>query len=155
MPWFESSHEERVEVETDLETTLRHFADPETIVASTEGVETAEIDGAVVHFVLKEQDHGVMKFQPSYRCRYTAEEAGVRWETLPGGNTDQSGRVRLSALPDGGTAIDFSEVVKVDLPVPQMMAPMLRPVVAAMGAKEIAGFLHRMVAALPSRGVRK
>jgi len=148
VPWFEGSHEETFTVPTSLEVTKQHFADPDTIVAHTADVASHHIDGGLVHFVLAKQDHGVVQFQGDYKCRYVLDGDVLRW-TAEGGNTDQSGEATFTAADDG-TEVAYREVVKVDLDVGKMMAPMLKPVMGPMIAHEIKEYLKRMRASLPS-----
>ena len=142
MPWFEGSHEETFTVPTDLGTTKQHFADPAVIAGNTEHLESYEVDGDVVHFVLALQDHGVVKFKADYRCAYTLEGDTLRWATA-GGNTDQSGEARFRAV-DGGTEVAYRETIKVDLDINAMMAPMLKPLMGPMMAHEVKEYLKRM-----------
>ncbi len=146
MSWFEGSHHETFTVPADLETTKAHFANIDTIAAHTEHLASYTKDGDVVHFVLDEQDHQVVKFTGDYRCRYVLEGNELVWTAL-GGNVDQSGKASFRAV-DGGTEVDYSETVKVDLAVNAMMAPMIKPLMGPMMAHEIKGFLKRMRKAL-------
>lgn len=146
MPWFEGTHTETRDLPVSADVAAAHFADPAAIVAATKDVERADIDGEVVHFLLKEEDHGVMKFQGDYRCRYTRDGNVVRWETLEG-NTDQSGEARFEPKGDG-CVLHYTETVKVDLQVPKMMAPMIKPVISALLANTITDFVKAMARSL-------
>lgn len=149
MAWFEGEHRESVTVAADRDRARAFFADPEAILAHSKDVESSRVEGETIHFVIKLQDHGVMKFQGRFACRYHApDEATVRWEPVGEGNTKQSGEAVFTALPGGGTRIDYRERVAIDLDVPGMMAPMLKPVVGPMVTYEIKEYLRRMTAAL-------
>jgi uncharacterized membrane protein len=149
MAWFEGTHTEAVTVGSDLSRVQAHFADLEAIIRHSSDVESAETEGDVVHFVLEPQDHGIVKFQGKYSCRYqVADDGAVRWETVGEGNTDQSGEARFTTLPEGGTRVDYRETVKIDLDVPAMMAPVLKPLIGQVLARAIKGYLRRMVADL-------
>ncbi|HHO54475.1 MAG TPA: hypothetical protein ENK18_27285 [Deltaproteobacteria bacterium] len=146
MAWFEGTHSESRQLDVDPTTAREHFADLDTIVAATKGVASAEIDGRTIHFVLEEEDHGVVKFQGDFHCTYTLEGDTLRWATREG-NLQQSGEARFTPAGDGVT-LDYTETVKVELGVPAMMAPMLKPVLAAVLAKEVKEYLGRMVTRL-------
>ena len=148
MAWFEGTHEETFTVAGDLQAVKRHFATPATIAAHTEHVESFGMDGDVAHFVLKLQDHGVVKFKADYRCRYTLDGDVLRWVSA-GGNLDQSGEARFRAV-DGGTEVAYRETVRVDLDVNAMMAPMMKPLMGPMLSHEIKEFVKRMRKALPA-----
>ncbi len=151
MTWFEGSHSETVTVNADLARARAFFADPAAVVAQTKDVESSTIEGDTVRFVLKLQDHGVMKFQGRYGCRYfVADDKTVRWEPVGEGNTKQSGEAVFTAIPGGGTRVDYREEVAIDLDVPGLMAPMLKPIIGPMVAYEMKEYLRRMVAALAS-----
>lgn len=148
MAWFEGSHTTTFTVPTDLATTRAHFADPATIVANTEHVASHTIaDDGTVHFVLAEQDHGVVKFKGDYRCRYVLDGDTLVW-TAEGGNTEQSGRASFAADGDG-TRVDYQETVRIDLDLPAMMVPMAKPLIGPMVGHEIKEYLKRMQKSLP------
>jgi hypothetical protein len=146
MPWFEGTHEETFVVARHIDVTKAHFADPATIAANTEHLERFEVQGDVVHFVLKLQDHGVVKFKADYSCRYQLEGSTVRWSSA-GGNTDQSGEAHFRVVEDG-TEVRYRETIKVDLDINAMMAPMLKPLMGPMLAHEIKEYVKRMKKAL-------
>ena len=145
MPWFEGSHDETRTLSADADAVRAHLQDPSSMIAATKGVEDASVSDGVVHFVMAEEDHGVVKFKGDYRCRYEAIDQGVRWSSLEGGNIDQAGEATVRALADGGCELSYRETVKIDLGVPGMMAPMLKPVIAPMLAGEIKSFVDRLV----------
>lgn len=148
MAWFEGTHAQSLVLNADLATAKAHFANLATIAANTGDLDRHQIEGDLLHFVLKAQDHaGVVKFQGDYRCRYTVEGDTVRW-TPAGGNVQQSGEARFKPLPDGKTALDYTETVKIDMDVPAMMAPMLSPLIGPMLTHEIKGFVGRMAGSL-------
>lgn len=148
MAWFEGTHAQSLVLDVGVEAAKAHFANLATIAANTGDLESHGIEGDVLHFVLKAQDHaGVVKFQGDYRCRYALEGDTLRW-TPVSGNVVQSGEARFKALPDGKTALDYTETVKVDMDVPALMAPMLAPLIGPMLAHEVKGYVGRMVASL-------
>lgn len=144
MAWFEGSYEHTVVVPGSVDKVAKHFADLSTIIAQTSDVERSNIEGDVIHFVLKAQDHaGIAKFQGDYRCRYTLSGDTLRWETLEG-NTQSSGTAKFTAS-GADTSVDYRETVKIDMDVPAMMAPMLRPLITQVLAHEIKGYVNRMI----------
>lgn len=146
MAWFENTYEDTRSLKCDAATAAAHFADTDVVVAATKGVEASTLEDGVLHLDLAEEDHGVMKFKGSYRCRYVQDGNTVRWETLDG-NVDQSGEARFEPAADGCT-MHYRETVKLDLDMPSMMAPMLRPVIAALISNEVKDYLKRITASL-------
>lgn len=148
MAWFEGTHTQSLVLDVGVDAAKAHFGDLAAIAAATNDLLRHEIDGDVLHFVLKPQDHvGVVKFQGDFRCRYTRDGDTIRWATIDG-NVNQAGEARFEARPDGKTALQYAETVKVDMDVPGLMAPMLGQLIGPMLAYEIKGFLGRMLAAL-------
>lgn len=148
MAWFEATHDETRSFALPPDVVRAHFADLKTIVAQSADLQTAEIDGDTVHFVTKEEEHaGVMKFQGRFSCRYRVEDGRLVWDTAPGSNMIQQGEARFVAK-GGGTELHYTETVKLDLDLPAMMVPMLRPVIAAMVSQGIQGYVKRMSASL-------
>lgn len=146
MAWFEGTHTETRTIAASPAAVLAHFADPAAILAQTKNLESSDVDGDVIHFVIKEEDHGVVKFKADYRCRYATGDDRVTW-TAVDGNLLQSGEARVEA--DGaGSKLTYTETLKIDLGVPAMMAPMLQPMIGPMLAGEAKEYVKRMVAAL-------
>ena len=148
MSRFEGSHTTTVTVTKPISAAIAHFADPETIVGHSENVASANVEGDTVHFVLTEQDHGITKFEGRYSCRYTADGNIVKWQTVGEGNFVQSGQATFTELDGGKTEIAYTEDLGIDLDVPAMMAPMLKPVISQVLAHEAKGFLGRMIKTL-------
>jgi hypothetical protein len=144
--WFEGSHSETFVVPRDLETTKAHFSNLGTIAAHTDSLERHAVEGEIIHFVLKLQDHGVVKFTGNYRCRYTLTGDTLRW-TPEGGNTKQSGEAVFRTVA-GGTEVVYREDLAVDLDVNALMAPMLGMVMGPMLAHEAKEYVRRMVKSL-------
>jgi len=147
MPWFEGTHTETRSFDGPLATVRDHFANPEVILANTKGLESSSVEDGVIHFVMEEEDHGVVKFKGEFRCKYELDGNTLRWTTLSDGNMKQSGTAVFSEK-DGGTSVDYSEKVEIDLGVPGMMAPMLKPVISALLGNEMKDYVKRMTAAL-------
>ncbi|MEZ4319223.1 MAG: hypothetical protein R3F61_17050 [Myxococcota bacterium] len=147
MPWFEGSHTESRTIAAPLATVRDHFANPASILANTKGVEDSSVDDGVIHFVMKEEDHGVVKFKGDFRCRYALEGDTLTWTPVGDGNMKQSGKATFTAKGDA-TVVDYSETVEIDLGVPGMMAPMLKPVISALLANEMKDYVKRMAASL-------
>ncbi|MEO0605450.1 MAG: SRPBCC family protein [Myxococcota bacterium] len=149
MAWMEGTHEETRTLPLSADAAAAYFSDPASILAATKGLESSEVDGETIHFVLAEEDHGVVKFKADYRCTYTRDGTTVKWGPQ-GGNLEQQGSATFTPDGDGQCTMQYSESLKIDLPVSSMMAPMLRPMLGPLVAKEIKGYLDRMVANLPS-----
>jgi len=121
-----------------------HFANPQTIIEHSNDVEEATVDGDVIHFTMKAQEHmGIGTFQSIYRCLYATTDNSVTWEPVGEGNTRQSGRAVFAAKGDG-TEVTYSETLSVDMDVPKMMAPMLKPVIGAVLSHEMKEYTKRM-----------
>lgn len=144
MPWFEGTHSETRTLKADAASVLAHIQNPQSIIDATKGVEKATLTDGVVHFQMEEEDHQVVKFKGDFQCRYETTENGVKWTSLDGGNMNQSGEAKVVAT-DGGCELHYTETAKIDLGVPAMMAPMLKPMIGPMIAKEIEGFVGRLV----------
>ena len=147
MPWFEGTHTESRTFDAPLATVRDHFANPEKILAHTKGLETSSVTDGVVHFVMEEENHGVATFKGDFRCRYVVEGDTVRWTPEGDGNMKQSGQATFSEK-DGKTVMDYTETIEIDLGVPGMMAPMLKPVISALLGNEMKDYVKRMASDL-------
>ncbi|MEN0066946.1 MAG: SRPBCC family protein [Myxococcota bacterium] len=150
MAWMEGTHEETRTLPLPADVAAAHFANPERILAATKGLESHEVEGHTIHFILEEEDHGVVKFKADYRCTYTLDGTTVRWAPTGEGNLQQSGEATFTPNDDGGCTLHYQESLKIDLPVASMMAPMLKPLLGPLVAKEIAAYLDRIVGSLPT-----
>ena len=147
MAWFEGTHTDTRQLDVPADRAAAHFADPKAILGATKGVESSTVEGGTIQFVLEEEDHGVVKFKGAYTCTYErVNDTTVRWSTSEG-NLKQSGEATFTET-DTGCTLEYSEKVELDLAIPDMMAPMARPVVGPMLAAEIKGFLDRMLSTL-------
>ena len=148
MATFESTFKDTFTVPVAPTVAREHFADANTIIAHSNDVETATVEDDVIHFVMKAQEHmGIGTFQSDYRCRYTVDGDTLSWEPVGEGNTRQSGSARFVAKGDG-TEVEYSETLSVDMDVPKMMAPMLKPVIGAVLSHEMKEYTKRMRKAL-------
>lgn len=144
MAWFEGTHQETRTLDVPADRAAAHFADPAAIVAATKGVESHTVDGGTIQLVLEEEDHGVVKFKAAYDCTYErVDDHTVRWSSAEG-NLKQSGEARFTPT-DSGCELAYTEKVEIDLGIPDMMAPMAKPLIGPMLAQEIKGFVDRMI----------
>jgi len=149
MATFESTYTDTLTVRAPLGDAVAHFANLQTILAQTEDLETGTVDGDVVHFVLKAQEHtGIGTFKGDYRCRYVAEKEAVRWDTVGEGNTRQSGSATFEVVDAITTEVTYTERIAIDMDVPKLMAPVLGQIISPMLKHALAGFAKRMVKAL-------
>ena len=147
MAWFEGTHEETRTLGVSPEVAAAHFADPAAILAATKNVESSSVNDGTIHFVLQEEDHGVAKFKADYRCTYACDGTTVTWSSPEGGNLKQSGTAVFSPAP-GGCTVAYRETIALDLPVPSMMAGMVRPLIGPLLAKEVSSYVDRIVSSL-------
>lgn len=147
MAWFEGTHSETRQLDVPAEQAAAHFADPNAIVAATKGVESTTIDGGTIQFVMEEEDHGVVKFKGAYTCTYErVDDHTVRWSSSEG-NLKQSGEATFTPT-DSGCTVAYSEKVEIELGIPDMMAPMAKPLIGPMLAAEVKSYLDRLVSGL-------
>jgi len=129
------------------------FGDLDTIIANYGALEHGDkVDDQTVKFLLKEQNHGVTKFQGQYTCRYTfPDEQTLVWETLSAdGNIQAEGKATFSTTSDGQTEIDYHGKLSLEMKLNKMMAGMLKPVVGQMIAYEMKEYVKRMIVAAES-----
>lgn len=147
MAWFEGKHTETRELDVPADVAAAHFADPQAVIAATKGIESAEVEGGTIRFVLAEEDHGVVKFKGAYTCTYErVDENTVRWSTSEG-NLKQSGEATFTPSASG-CSLDYTEKVEIELDVPTMMVPMAKPLIGPMLGNEVKGYLDRLLANL-------
>jgi len=150
MAWFEAEHTTRFTTPVGYEAARDHFASLEQIIAQSADVEQAEVvDQGTISFLLKEQNHGITTFQGRYTCRYTlADEHTLVWQTVgEGHNMTSEGRATFQAEGEL-CAVDYTEKLGLDLDVPAMVVPMLKPVIRQVLAAEMAKYVERMTEAL-------
>ncbi len=149
MATFEGTYTDKLVVHADVNTARDHFANLETIVANTKDLEQADIDNDTIHFLLEAQEHtGIGTFQGKYSCRYAVTDGVLSWESVGDGNTRQSGRATFTAVDGGATEVDYTESIAIDMDVPKLMAPMLKPLIGPMLKHELSEYAKRMVKSL-------
>ncbi len=148
MATFESTYTNTFTVPVTLDTAKKHFADLPTIIANSNDVETATVDNDVIHFVMKAQEHvGIGTFQSDYRSKYTLDGNILSWAPVGEGNTRQSGTATFVAKGES-TEVAYSETLSVDMSVPKLMAPMLKPLIGAILSHEMKEYTTRMLKSL-------
>ncbi|MFT6234605.1 MAG: hypothetical protein ACJAZO_005128 [Myxococcota bacterium] len=145
MATFESTYTKTFTLPVDLDAAKKHFADLATVIANSNDVETATVDGDVVHFVMKAQEHvGIGTFQSDYHSKYTLSGNVLTWAPVGEGNTRQSGTATFVANGES-TEVAYSETLSVDMSVPKLMAPMLKPLIGAILSHEMKEYTARMI----------
>ena len=151
MPRFGGTHTDTFTVPHSIEVAKKHFGSLSAIVAASSDVESATEDGDTIHFLLKPQNLAVTQFQGRYSCRYFfADDNSLVWEPVGEGNAFQSGKATFSSTSDGQTQIEYSETIEMEMDLPALMAPMLKPVIAHVVIDEMKNYLKRMIDSLPA-----
>lgn len=148
MPVFSAELQHTFSTPAPMEQVHRCFFDVDTHIANFGQLASAnKLDDHTVDYTLKAANYGVTTFQGRYTCRYASPDAQtITWSTLdPESNMQSVGTVRLTALPDGGTSIDYTATLGLDIDVPSMMAPMIKPVIRQVAAAEMKQFVKRMI----------
>lgn len=137
--------EQRVlKVTTSPQQVYAFFSQPEQLSQAMDGVQSFEaLEGNKIHWVLEEKrDQGIC-FQPNYVMELAGNGTShVTWRTVAG-NMGDDGEVWIEALPEGGSEIRYSQTVEPDLPITQLMARLLKPLVARELKKDVLRFLER------------
>jgi hypothetical protein len=131
------------------------FGDLDTIIENYGELERGDkLDAHTVQFLLKEQNHGITKFQGKYTCQYTCpDEQTLTWKTVgEPGNIQAEGTAIFTQSGDGSTSIDYHGKLSLEMDLNKMMAGMLKPVVGQMIAHEMKEYVKRMIRASESAG---
>ena len=125
------------------------FGNLDAIITNYGDLERGEkLDDNTVKFLLKEQNHGISKFQGAYTCRYTfPDEQTLIWETIgTDGNIQAEGKATFHAEAEG-TKIDYHGKLAIEMQLNKKMAGMLKFVVGQMIAHEMRAYVKRMIVA--------
>ncbi|MFT7520172.1 MAG: hypothetical protein ACI9MC_002316, partial [Kiritimatiellia bacterium] len=103
--------------------------------------------------VLTKQDHGIFSFQGRYTCRYLPEgDSGVAWESVGEvGNIVTHGSATFRSVTDDTCEMVYKATLELDVDVNAMLAPILKPVVAASIPSEMKSYIKRMIKGAESR----
>lgn len=146
MATFRSSHEATHALRVPPEAALARWADPDAQVRCHPEVARSERPApGQLRLVLKEMKHGPSAFSGDYTLRFTIDGLTLRWSTLPGGSPQVEGEARFSPTP-GGCTVRFRESATVQMELGALTARVLEPLVDAMMARGMRGFVDRMVA---------
>ena len=149
MPRFVSDFRETFTTSASAEVAHRAFGDLDVLIANYGDLERADKhDERTVEYLLKEANHGVTTFQGHYTCRYDyTDDHTVTWTTTSeGSNIVASGTARFTATPNGAS-IDYDARIELEMDIPRLMAPMLKPVISQVAAHEMKQFVKRMIRA--------
>ena len=149
MARFAAEFRETFTTTAPLAVAHRAFGDLDVLIANYGDLEKAtKHDDRTVEYLLKEANHGVTTFQGHYTCRYEyTDDHTVSWQTTSEGSNTKAWGTATFSEAGGTTSIDYNGHIEIEMGIPRMMAPMLKPVVAQIAAAEMKKFVQRMIKA--------
>lgn len=149
MAWIEGKEERTFTIEATADAVLAYFSDPNQFRDANEDVESIEdLGDGMFKFTLEEKNEKGIKFQGVYEVMYMRDDDVVTWFSKGGGNFRTEGSIRITE--DNGDAVEvyFQETMSPDLPIPNLMARVFKPIVSREVSKGIGRFLDRSVTLL-------
>lgn len=150
MARFAGEVRETFSLPVPAETAAAHFADLETIAANYVGLERHEILGdGHIRFVLEAQSDKGITYQGRYDCRYTLDTpTRLTWATTSNDNMWSTGHATFRDAGDG-CRVDYYQKIESEIPVPRLLAKVVKPIVNRKIAEGVREYIGRMKAALP------
>ncbi len=151
MAWVEGELERSFVVEAPHEDVVEFFCEPAQFKDAFSQMETAEeVEPGTWSWTLREKSEKGITFQGKYTVKYERDGDTVAWETLEG-NTNSKGTTSFTDLGRGQTEVHYAEVLRVDLPIPKLMAKVFKPIVSREVSGGIGEFLDRAKEILEER----
>lgn len=144
---FVGRHAATVTVRASPAAAAAAFADLDRQIACHPELASAEKrDANTLAVRMKEMSHGPVRFAGAYTLHFTRDGNVVKWRT-EAGNVDVQGSATFVSDP-GGSRFAYTESVTLNLDVNAILGRVLRPMVEAMMARGMKGFVERMAAEL-------
>jgi uncharacterized membrane protein len=142
MAWIDGEERRVFVVNAPVEQVADFFCDPARFKDARRDLDSAvEVEPGTWHWTLKEKAEKGIRFQGSYKVKYTRTGHTLTWDTLPGGNMKSTGSTICRDL-NGKTEVTYHESLATDLPIPGLMAKVFKPIVAREIANGIGAFLE-------------
>ena len=151
MATYTGQFHETFTVRAEPERVRAQFLDLDAIVAQFGDLETAEkLGDNTLRYLMREQNHGVFKFQGAYTCSYHEDGPnGARWASEGDGNIRTHGKLTVAPGVEAGTTLlDYQAEMSLDIDVNAMLAPVLEPVVKASIPGQMRDYVKRMIKAV-------
>lgn len=100
-----------------------------------------KVDDHTMRWVMKEENQKGIRFTPDYTVRY--EDNGkdsFSWSTVSG-NPRARGNGKVRSLGESETEVDYHETITVDIPVPRLLAAVIKGIVSNQIASGVDRFL--------------
>lgn len=150
MAWIEGTEDRTFVVDAPYEDVVEFFCEPANFKEAFSQMEDSEeIEPGKWRWTLQEKAEKGIKFQGKYVVAYDRDGDRVEW-TTEDGNMKSSGSTTFDDL-DGKTRVHYKETLRVDLPIPRLMAKVFKPIVSREVAGGIKDFLDRAQSILEER----
>lgn len=152
MAWLEGTEEREFVIGAPKEEVAAFFANPDEFGDCLEEMESIEaVDDSTWAFTLEELAAKGISFQGYHETEYRRDGDVVEWESVGDDNMRTEGVVRVEAVDDDRTRVDFEETIGAKLPIPGLMASAFEPIVAREVRKGINSFLDNAKDELEAR----
>lgn len=153
MTWVKSEAKASVEIHADVDTVRKFLLDvPQCgrLMPSVKSIDPVGDD--IYHYKLEEFSNGGVTLTPDYQVKFdVSDPAEISWEPYGEHNFKVWGVYRTA--PGNGpnvTTLELDTQSEVDLPVPSVMVPLVRPFASRSNAEVTKGFLKNIKSALES-----
>ena len=149
MAWIDGTEEQTLTINVPAQRVLEYFSTPTQFGEAYVDAESIEhVEGNVYKFNLVEKTEKGIKFQGQYTVEYTVGDGRVDWTHTGEGNMRTTGSVVIHSQDADATELTYSETLSPNLPIPDLMARVFKPIVSRQISAGIATFLERSKAQL-------
>ena len=142
---FTGERDRTLRIRKPVEVVFAKLTDPEVRASCMTDLERFErLDEGAVRWIMKEENQKGIRFRPDYTVRY--EDNGkdsFSWRTVTG-NPRSAGRGSVRAVGEDETEVVYHESITLDIPVPRLLAPVIRGLVSGQIASGVDRFLDSM-----------
>lgn len=149
MAEFAGERERTYRIRRPLADVFAAFTDPDVRASCIPDLDRFEkVDDDTIRWIMKEENQKGIRFTPDYTVRY--EDNGkdsFSWKTVEG-NPRARGNGSCRAVGDTETEIRYHETITVDIPVPRLLAAVIKGIVSKQIVSGVDRYLDDMKAKL-------
>lgn len=146
MAWIDGTERRTYDIEAPIDKVYEFLTNPLVRKDAILDIERFEkIDDATCRWIMREKREKGITFRGDYTVRYEGNGRDrAQWGTVGTGTMRTRGSASLRAKGPTTTEVRFEEKIESDIPLPSLMAKVIKPIVAREIRAGVQGFLDRM-----------
>jgi len=149
MAEFTGEKDMRVRIRRPLADVFAKFTDPDVRAKCMPDLDRFEkVDEGTYRWIMKEENEKGIRFRPDYTVKYESNgKDEFSWSTVRGNPTSR-GRGKCRSISESETEVEYHEKITTDIPVPRLIAPVIKGIVSKKITSGVEYYVERVKAAI-------